>query len=93
MHSIPKPGGKNNCSAFVTPDFQIINVIMNISETREKPNLYLYINNPNRSLHSNLTFFIRENSSYKRELKTEAISNPTAYIVYEIDLLNIITKQ
>ena len=79
--------GKNNCSAFVTLDFGIINVIVNISETKANPNLYLYIYNSNNQLQSNLTLFIRENLGYKRELKTEEILNPVAYTVYEIDPL------
>ncbi len=83
---------ENNCSAFMSPDFKIINVIVNITETNENDKLYLSIYNKNKNLQSNLTFFIRNNLSYKRELKTETISNPAAYIVYEIDPLEYYNK-
>ena len=82
----------NNCSTFVTSSHEIINVIANIYENKENPNLYLHIKNQYGNLQSNLTFFIRENLSFKRELKTEEISNPAAYIVYEIDPLEYYNK-
>ena len=82
----------NNCSTLVTSTHEIINVIANIYENKENPNLYLHIKNQYGNLQSNLTFFIRENLSFKRELKTEEISNPAAYIVYEIDPLEYYNK-
>ena len=65
---------------------------MNISDTKENPYLYLYFGNSYSYEKSDLAMFIRETGGYKRELKTEEISNPVVYTVYEIDILEYYNK-
>ena len=43
------------------------------------------MSNPDQKLEKNISIFIREDNGYRRELKTEEIKNPSAYVVYEID--------
>ena len=82
----------NNCTSFTTGNNGVINVIMNISDTKENPFLYFYLYNPFEKLENNFSIFIREDIGYRRELKTEEIKNPAAYAVYEIDPLEYYNK-